>query len=145
MSRPIRSITLALFLIIALFACAPLLVVAQSDLRSEIRAELLSDPRTSGLSSAQIDAMVDLLAEEAQRQGMTVEDIHWRPQTFSSGQNGVAQENSCAASAFLCMFNEAFGFAGNDPTIPFVLGAGSMGLVWIIAEKLHRRRMGLPH
>jgi hypothetical protein len=36
--------------------------------------------------------------------------------------------------------SEAFGFVGVDTTIPFTLGAASMGLVWILAEMIHRRR-----
>jgi hypothetical protein len=38
---------------------------------------------------------------------------------------------------------EAFGFVGPDTTIPFCLGAASMGLIWIIAEMLHRHKY--PH
>jgi len=113
------------------------------SLRATIKAALLSDPRTSGLSPAQIDAMVGILAQEAQRQGMTAGDITWRPSptpTFGANAGDSTGATACGSNSFLCRFNEAFGFAGNDPTIPFVLGASSMGLVWILAEMLHRRR-----
>jgi hypothetical protein len=39
--------------------------------------------------------------------------------------------------------DEAFGFIGPDTTIPFALGMASMGLIWIIAEMMHRRKY--PH
>ncbi|MDO8514300.1 MAG: hypothetical protein Q7S50_02030 [bacterium] len=141
------SFYFALVLFTCLFAFFPFVLyaqtVAQGDLRSTIRAELLSDPRTSGLSNAELDAMVDLLTDEAGKQGMTVQDIQWRPQntqSFTASEQSPVSPDACRASRFLCMFNEAFGFAGPDATIAFTLGAASMGLVWIIAEMLHRRR-----
>lgn len=115
---------------------------ASADLRATIRAELLSDPRTSSLSQAQIDVLVDLLSEEAEKQGITSEDIQWRPESterFVAIESAAPEAVECAGG-FLCIMTEAFGFVGADTTIPFTLGAASMGLVWILAEMIHRRR-----
>lgn len=118
-------------------------IATSSELQATVRAELLSDPRTSSLSSAQLDAMVSLLTEQAQAQGITAHDIMWRPQTFSnSGATVAAQQESCAGN-FTCVMDEAFGFIGPDTLIPFSLGLASMGLIWIIAEMIHRRKY--PH
>lgn len=113
-----------------------------SDLRSVIRAQLLSDPRTASLSSDQLDAMVSLLAQQAQKQGITAQDITWRPQAPAPASAPRAPAESCAGN-FTCVMDEAFGFIGPDTTIPFALGAASMGLIWITAEMLHRRKY--PH
>jgi hypothetical protein len=123
----------------------PLIASAQTtpDLSATIRAELLSDPRTSSLSAAQLDAMVSLLTQQAQAQGITAEDITWRPQTFSNADVApVAAPESCAGN-FTCVMDEAFGFIGPDILIPFALGAASMGLIWILAEMIHRKKY--PH
>lgn len=127
-------------------AGAPL-AQAQSDdeLRTTIRAALAADPRTSGLSQAQVDALVELLASEAEKQGITSQDIEWRPQSnerFVATDSAAPQTSECAGG-LLCTMTEAFGFVGADTTIPFTLGAASMGLVWILAEMLHRRKY--PH
>lgn len=116
-----------------------------SDLRATIQAELLSDPRTTGLTQVQLGAIVDILTKEASKQGITAQDIRWRPQTpesFTAGDGAEGTAETCGTWAFLCVFNEAFGFTGPDATIPFILGAASMGLIWIFAEMLHRRRHG---
>jgi len=118
----------------------PLLAHAQapaSDLSATIRAELLKDPRTASLSSAELDAMVSILASEAQRQGVTASDITWNP-----AADIVAEVvDACGdIPKFSCIFGLAFGFIGPDPTIPYILGVTSMGLVWLLAEMIHRRR-----
>jgi len=115
---------------------------APADLSTTIRAELLSDPRTSSLSSAQLDAMVQLLTQKAQAQGITASDITWHPQQSFAPGAPVAPVESCAGN-FTCTFDEAFGFVGPDTSIPFLLGMASMGLIWIIAEMIHRHKY--PH
>ena len=112
-----------------------------SDLRATIQNSLLSDPRTSGLSQSQIDAVVNVLLEEAQKNGLTSGDIEWRPQDTGSfiAIDETAVVSICG-SGLLCLFSEAFGFVGPDATIPFALGVASMGLAWIFAVMLHRRR-----
>ncbi len=115
---------------------------SSADLRATIRAELLSDPRTSSLSEAQIETLVDLLAQEAEKQGITSEDIQWRPQNNEQfvATGSAVQEGTGCGGGFLCIMSEAFGFIGYDVTIPFFLGMSSMGLIWILAEMIHRHR-----
>lgn len=112
------------------------------ELRATIRGAILSDPRTSSLSETQIDTVVNVLTQEAEKQGMTSQDIQWRPQSterFFAAEGGAPTAAECAGG-FLCTMTEALGFVGADTTIPFTLGAASMGLVWILAEMIHRRR-----
>ena len=113
-----------------------------ADLRATIRSGLLSDPRTSGLSEVQIDTLVGLLADEAEKQGITSQDIQWRPQNAEQfvAVEGTATEEVACAGGLLCIMSEAFGFIGYDVTIPFFLGMSSMGLIWILAEMIHRHR-----
>ena len=143
-SSKLAHASILLVALIFLWAILPSLAYAEessTELSATIRAGLLSDPRTTGLSDVQLDAMVDLLTQEATRQGVTSQDIQWRPQQYESTEEIPASADYCGASpAFLCAFSLAFGFAGTDPTMPFALGASSMGLIWIIAEMLHRRR-----
>jgi hypothetical protein len=136
-----------LVLILGLFfLLLPHVAGAQSalsgDLSATIRAELLSDPRTASLSQAQLDAMVSLLAQKAEMQGITAADITWRPQSPVSSGAGAAPTESCAGN-FTCIMDEAFGFIGPDTTIPFFLGMASMGLIWVLAEMMHRKKY--PH
>ena len=144
MSR--ARVLLPLFILLPLLVSVPFFVSAQnasSDLRATIRAELLSDPRTSSLSEAQIDALVGLLADEAEKQGITSQDIQWRPESterFVATESAAPQDAAECGGGFLCTMSEAFGFVGADTTIPFTLGAASMALVWLLAEMMHRRR-----
>lgn len=137
------AVTFAVAALFVLALAVPLYTQAQSsDLRTTIRAALLSDPRTSGLSATQIDAMVEVLAEEAKKRGISSEDIQWRPvseQTFSdtSGE----EVRSCGnIPSFLCALNTAFGFNGSDPTIAIGLGVTSALLLLIIGLMLERSR-----
>jgi hypothetical protein len=138
------------FIIAALVLAALLPAVARaqatppSDLRAIIRAELLSDPRTSSLTQQQLDAMVSLLSQEAQKRGLTAQDLTWHPQTFQgTGASQAAQQPQDCGSSWTCAAAAAWGFTGPDTIIPFSLGAASMALLWVIAEMLHRRKY--PH
>lgn len=132
-----------LIVVAALALLLPLVSHAQtSDLQATIRAELLSDPRTSSMTSAQLDAMVNVLSQQAQKQGITATDITWRPQPPVPEGTQTASKASCDGN-FTCIFDEAFGFVGPDSGIAFLLGMASMGLVWILAEMIHRRKY--PH
>lgn len=143
LATTLLSITLA-----ALFCALPLFVHAQSapsdaQLQTTIRQAILSDPRTSGLSAAQIDAMVSVLTAEAQKQGITSHDIQWRPETqqatFSDTGTNAAQ--SCQnIPGFLCALNTAFGFDGSDPTIAIGLGLTSAVMILVIMLMFEMKR-----
>lgn len=71
-----------LFVIIALM---PLWAGAQSDdamLREAIRADIMADPRSSSMTAAEIEAMVDALAVEAGEQGTAATYLEARNTTF---------------------------------------------------------------
>ncbi len=141
----------AALLLAFLFVCVvvvPTISLAQEqdELRATIRSAILSDPRTSGFSSEQIQAIVEIITAEAQKDALTPGDITWHPQDADtlaaqdSIQSGVVSIE-CERSDVPCLFNDAFGLIGSDTTIPFTLGASSMALIWIFAEMIHRRRM----
>lgn len=123
---------------------APLAITAQSadaGLQTAIRQALLTDPRTAALSAAQIDAMVLILAGEAQKRGLSARDIEWHPQTYGASAEGDASAQSCGSiPGFLCALNTAFGFEGSDPTIAMGLGITSALLILIIGLMLEMKR-----
>jgi len=146
MSYSVRTIFLEIIIAVAL-CCAfsmPFFVSAQTapdNLRATIRAQIMSDPRTTGLSEVQIDAMVNILARAAQQRGVTANDL------FGSRSNNRRPRSrrlpiiAARHRAFCARSISPLGLAGTDPTIPFTLGAASMALVWIVASKLHDHRM----
>ena len=149
-THPVSARTRYTIALVVLAALMPLVIHAQtstsSELSSTIRAQLLSDPRSATLSEAQLSAMVDLLSQEAQKQGLSAQDIEWHPNPSTLGGEGTDQASSPAPvcdGSFTCLMDEAFGFVGPDTTIPFFLGMSSMGLIWILAEMLHRHKY--PH
>lgn len=53
---------------------APVLLLAQSDdVRQQIRADVMADPRSAQMSAAEIDALVEAIAVEAESAGITAE------------------------------------------------------------------------
>ena len=140
-------VPIALFIVavaVVLFF-APELAHAQipgANLSDTIRAEIMNDPRTAAFSQGQIDEMVGILTQAAEAEGITAADITWRPQDPASFSAQMRQAFSVCEGTptLLCSFDVAFGFLGPDSNIPFILGAASMGLVWILAEMIHRRR-----
>ena len=138
---------LALFLVaFAAFFYTALAQEGANDLRATILSELMNDPRTSGFSEVQIDAMVDVLLQGAEESGLTSGDITGYPQEQNTfvvveSSSGARASSPCESAGLPCLLSEAFGFVGPDSGIAFILGATSMGLVWIFAEMLHRRRM----
>jgi hypothetical protein len=62
--------------LIASVLVLPALVFAQSDaeaLRAQIRADLMQDPRSSEMTSAEFDAMVEEIASEAESSGVAAD------------------------------------------------------------------------
>ncbi|OGG54198.1 hypothetical protein A3H16_02645 [Candidatus Kaiserbacteria bacterium RIFCSPLOWO2_12_FULL_53_8] len=142
--------TLTIVIVMFLFAWIALAHVVQAqessgDLRATIRAELLSDPRTSSLSQAQIEEMVDVLLQEAQKQGVTSHDIQWRPAPSADPAEDSGSAVACGnVPSILCAMNTAFGFDGSDLKIPIGLAASSILLIVLIGLMIeeHRRRAG---
>lgn len=139
--RSFVGIFLGALVLLALFTVPFVVHGQENDLQTSIRAALLSDPRTAALSSAEIDAMVDILTEEAEKQGMTSRDIEWRPDTQSTFTTTSDASASCGGiPSFLCALNTAFGFDGSDPTIAIGLGITSAILIVLLGLMLERSR-----
>lgn len=139
-----RALSVPLAIFFALCMTLPLLVHgdAESNLRASIRAQLLSDPRTAALSASDLDTMVAILAQEANARGITAQDLEWHPEVRGSqSQGGAPISDTCAGTPkILCAFDEAFGFVGPNTLIAYILGVSSMGLIWVLAEMIHRRK-----
>ncbi|MBL8158174.1 hypothetical protein JNK62_01405 [bacterium] len=76
---------LALFFVI--IALMPFWAGAQQDdaaLREAIRADIMNDPRSSSMTEAEVEAMVDALAVEAQEQGAASDYLEARSSTFNT-------------------------------------------------------------
>lgn len=84
----------------------------QSALDATIRAAIMQDPRSASLSAAQISAMVAALSAQAQTQGLTAQDIAYRPGTpgivipgtvanIPVATDPCALSSSCAAGNFI--------------------------------------------
>ncbi len=128
----------------ALIFCmlVPIITHAQTssaDLRETIRLSLLQDPRTAELSSAELNAMVDILTLRASQEGITSEDILWRP------AEAPAAVEYCPEKSFFCNMSLAFGFVGNDARIPAALAILSAILILILAayREHHMRELGV--
>ena len=111
----------------------PVMSFAQTpvDLQSSIRAAIAADPRTQGMSQAQIDAMVGALSQHAQNQGLMPNDITWRP----ISNTPAAQQMVISCGAFptiFCTLSYSLGFIGNDSTIPIWLFVASLLMITII-------------
>ena len=137
-----------LSLLCALSVAAPFSAAAQAsadtELQATIRAMLLSDPRTSSMAAAQIDAMVIALSGQAQKEGITSEDIQWRPEgsaVSAAGSQAVPVGSCGSMPAILCSLNVAFGFAGDALLIPILLGLTSGLLILILGVMLERHHM----
>ncbi len=122
----------------------PMMVLAQSaDLRATIRAELMNDPRSAQLSGAELDAMVNALAAEAQEKGISPNDIAWRPQAevASYGPDAGAGGTCDGFPEFFCTVRHALGFDGSNVVIPIGLLVTS-GLLWFLLHelRLHHRK-----
>ena len=109
MNRLIVGITVAASLMM------PLIIHAQATsptaLDATIRAAIMQDPRSANLSSVQISAMVAALSAKAQAQGLTAQNIAYRPGTTGIVVPGVttvtptatdpcALSSACAAGSF---------------------------------------------
>ena len=123
----------------------PLLASAQTDLSQSIRAALASDPRTNAMTEAQIDAMVAALSQGAAQQGMTAQDISWKPVPTQGGA-ALASDASCGGfPAYLCAMSAAFGFTGPDYIFAIWLGVAALLLVFNIGALLEYRHFRHLH
>lgn len=125
--------------IVAIVAAAclllPLLIHAQttsaSDLSTTVRAALLKDPRAAALPPSELDAMVNALTAKAQAQGMTAQDIAYRPGTIVPSVP-VSSGTCTDISSPLCALGQALGFDSPDKRVPIGLWITSVLLIVVI-------------
>ena len=133
-------------LAIAFLALFPALASAKDELDTTIRAIIMSDPNSAALSEAQLDALTTELAEKARQDGVSLGDIVWRPETPVTEEEAAAYR--CGnVPAFLCALNEAFGFSGNDPTLPigfFLTSIILLFLLWAMINSYRHRMIPPP-
>lgn len=140
---------LTLFVALALaLALVPLAAsaqtAAQDSLRATIRAAISADPRSQGMTQAQLDSLVNALSYKADRVGLTAEKITWRPYTSESIAAAPPQAvPSCwGFPDTFCALNSAIGFGTGDPWAPLVFFAAAAAFFVIVALM---RRHGHPH
>lgn len=133
-----RSFSASASISLLIFFSLPFVTLAQTqlDLQSTIRAAIAADPRTQGMTEVQIDAMVDALAQRAQNQGLTPDDITWRP--ISDVPRTQMVIISCGAfPTIFCTLSYSLGFIGADYTIPLWLLLASFLMIVIIMLMRH--------
>lgn len=124
------ALTRTQFLAFLFAAFIPLLVFAQTDdsLRTKIRADIMSDPRSSEMSPAEIDGMVEALAGQAEEEGVAADYMEASNSFDYAIEPPIYQGEEAASSSY-------------DPLMIallslFVVLAGVAGfLIW------HRKRM----
>jgi hypothetical protein len=114
-------------------------------LQATIRAEILKDPRSSSLTSAQIDALVAALSSQAQKQGVTAQAIAYRPGAFVPPTNSNSafgyEPGTCTdISSPLCALGQALGFDNPDKEVPIGLWITSVlliAVIWLMRRNPH--------
>lgn len=130
---------------VAVIFLLPFIANAQATvdpLRAAIWTSLLSDPRSANIPPAQMQLLVDQLAQKAEAQNMSVQDILWRPAANQEAAAVVATLGcEQGVVGYICSFNQAFGFSGTNYTVPLALLVTSGLLIVIIWEMIvHRRK-----
>ena len=136
------QIVLILTVILACLTFASVVSAQEDSLSATIRAAITSDAQYENLSQEEIDAIVAELARGAQIEGITAEDIEWRPQETTFTETPPATEDSCGrVPTILCQFSQALGFRGDNIFIPTLLLLLVMTLIFLLAVtiEMHRR------
>lgn len=140
--------SLLLIIPLTLLACATFVRAEtnQDEMHATIMAALLSDPRTSTVSPSDLQALVNILAEQATAQGLNAQDVKWQVAAAAAtfGDEGTGQSGTCTGIfPALCPFSDAFGFTGGDIAIPLILFGSTGLLLFILYEviKHHRKKL----
>jgi hypothetical protein len=149
-----RDVKWPLVVALVLAITLPLALYAQSDteLRDTIRRALLADPRSAAFSEADRELMVDILTMQAQDQGVTTEDLNYRPgSTFGEGAENAVEYSWCGnMPSTLCAMTQALGFGDGDNTIPVALWGSGMVLLFVLGTMIeirhikHKRAAHMP-
>ena len=144
-------VSVALIILATIFFGQSAFAQAQQDeLHAAIWASLLSDPRTATIPPAEMQQLVDALADKAKAQNMSAADILTQQNTIEGTnlQTGsLAQQPACTQGimGYLCHFNQVFGFSGTNYAIPLMLLITSGLLIVIIWEMIlhHRKKIAM--
>lgn len=110
---------------------APIALFAQEDdLRAQIRADLMTDPRSAEMSSAEIDALVSALADKAETDGTASAYLESK-NTFDYSSLFPAPKAPSAFAAAL--------------TSPMALALAFLLLILLAVGLYIIRRRGTPH
>ena len=150
MCMSIRLVRVSLLAV--LLVAAPMLAGAQSvereQLRATIMAQIIQDPRSASIPPEQLQLLVDALSQEATEQEIAVEDILWQPAIVFGAAASEAPISSAPACespvSFACVVAEAFGFVGDNPTVPLYLLVAS-GLLILLITRMRRHHHELGH
>ena len=90
------ALTRRLALLFVIVALMPLWASAQQEdaLRSAIRADIMSDPRSSEMSPTEIDALVEALATQAEAQGTAQDYLDSEQNTFNEPASAPVYEET---------------------------------------------------
>lgn len=120
--------------------------MTQDQMHATIMAALLSDPRTSSVPPAQLQALVNVLAEEASTQGLNAQDIKWQTAAVAASFGDAREQKQAQCMGIfpgLCPFSDAFGFTGNDAAVPLILFGTSGLLLFLLYEIIRHHRKKL--
>jgi hypothetical protein len=115
--------------------------VVQGELQAAIWTSLLEDPRTANIPPADMQALVDSLAAEAQAQNITAADILQK--SSLDGSSVVVPSALCTEEGimgYLCKFNQAIGFSGGSYEVPLILLVVSGILILVVWEMMRLRK-----
>lgn len=135
---------------ITLLFALPLAVHAQDmqasdEMKAAVMAQLLHDPRTAQLPPEQLQQLVDSLAQQAQAQNISLEDLRFQPGGFATpaAADTPAPQPVCAGDFFGCGMSYALGFIGDNPTLPlYFLVTSGLLILLIVRMKRHHHAMG---
>jgi hypothetical protein len=134
-----KKVRLIIGVVIAAFLIMPLLIHAQTT------SAIMQDPRSASLTSTQIDAMVTALSAKAQTQGLTAQNIAYRPGTAGivvpAGvtANTPMVSDPCALSPACAVGNFlGSGLANNATYVAlWILSLLLMFIVWHMRKNPH--------
>lgn len=133
--------TLALLIAVACLSFAPAVLAQEDPLSAAIRAAITADAENENLSEEEIDAIVEALARQAELDGVTADDITWRPQETTFTPTEGEEQNTCGSMpSMVCALNKAFGFSGDNILIPALLFGLSVLLILAIAMAIHSHK-----
>lgn len=97
---------------------------ANPELEAAIESQITKDPRTANLTTDQLHKLVDALAEQAEMQGMSAQDIlnqqnNVAPQPDSSP---ATDNQTCPFVEQLCAMNATLGLSPDSVIVPISLG-----------------------